>query len=93
MARFTIRVELHAATSADYSQLHERLARIGITDIIADDAGNRYKMPPGEYNYEGAATLEQVLASAQNSASQSNRKWAVFVTEALKRSWDGLPKI
>lgn len=93
MARFTIRVELHAATGADYTQLHERLARIGVTDIIADDAGNRYKMPPGEYNYEGTATIEQVLAAAQNSVSQSNRKWAVFVTEATNRRWDGLPKI
>lgn len=93
MAYFTIRVELHGATSADYTQLHENLARLGVTDIIADDAGTRYKMPPGEYNFQGNATIAQVLAAAQNAASQTNRKSAVFVSEATKRSWEGLPTV
>lgn len=93
MVYFTIRIELHGATGAGYTQLHKNLADIGLTDIIADDAGTRYRMPPGEYNYQGDVTIQQVLAAAQAAATKTNRKWAVFVSEATRRLWNGLPTI
>lgn len=91
MTLFTIRVELHAAIGADYTRLHEKLAQVGITDIITDDSGVRYKMPPGEYNYQGTATVNEVRAAVENAAKQTNRRWAVIVTEVARRTWNGLP--
>lgn len=91
MTLFTIRVELHAAIAADYKRLHEKLAEVGITDIITDDPGVRYKMPPGEYNYQGTATANEVRVAVENAANQTNRSWAVIVTEVASRTWNGLP--
>lgn len=90
MAYFTIRVELHGASAADYTLLHEQMGAMGFTDIIVGDNGIRYKMSPGEYNFEGTATIQQVIAAAETAASRTNRKWAVFVSEAVKRMWEGL---
>ncbi|MDO8072960.1 hypothetical protein O3299_15620 [Janthinobacterium sp. SUN176] len=91
MSNFTIRVELHGANGADYILLHEKMAQQGLTDIVVDDSGRRYKMSPGEYNFQGIATIEQVMTSARVATSQTNRNWAIMVSEASKRIWEGLP--
>ncbi|PIG29419.1 hypothetical protein CLU93_3727 [Janthinobacterium sp. 35] len=90
MAYFTTRVELHGASAADYTVLHEKMGAMGFTDIIVGDNGIRYKMSPGEYNFEGTATIEQVILAAKAAATHTKRNWAVFVSEAVKRSWEGL---
>ncbi|MCW0399675.1 hypothetical protein NB688_002756 [Xanthomonas sacchari] len=92
MARYTIRIELHGATWDDYVEMYKYLAAQGITDIITSDDGTRYKMPPAEYNYEGGATRDQVLASAKACAAKVVHSYAVLVTEAIARSWHSLAK-
>lgn len=93
MGLFTVRVELHGAGAADYTLLHEKMGAMGFTDIVANSEGVRYKMSPGEYNFEGAATIEQVGIAAKTAAIQTNKKWAIFISEAVKRSWEGLQTV
>lgn len=92
MASYTIRIELHDATWADYMEMYKHLAIQGITDIIISDDGVRYRMPPAEYNYEGKATSPQLLEMAKASAGKVVRSYAVLVTESGGRRWHGLSK-
>lgn len=93
MARFTVRVELHDATWQQYVELHEHMSAEGFTNQIASDDGARYELPPAEYNFEGNATKEQVLAKARTAAAKVVRAYAVLVTESLGRTWYGLKQI
>lgn len=90
MARFTVRVELHGASTLDYERLHLAMAQFGALRTITSDQGTRYALPTAEYNVESNVTSEQVLASAQVAAAQTGKASAIIVTEALKRSWFGL---
>jgi hypothetical protein len=89
MARFTVRVELHNADWDDYVSLHKKMAGQGLTDTI-DVTNGKVKMPPAEYNYEGNATKEDVLAKAKAAASSVVTSYAVLVTESAGRTWHGL---
>lgn len=93
MAMFSIRVELHGATGSDYNSLAEHLRQRGIVDVITDDNGLRYKLPPAEYNYVGNATLEQVFASVEGAAKLVGRAYAIIANEAVRRRWTGLPYV
>jgi hypothetical protein len=90
MSRFTIRVELHAATWQNYVDLARRLATHGIVDVIESNDGKRYKLPPAEYNYEGAATRDQILEVTRSCAASVVNSYGVLVTEAVGRAWQGL---
>ncbi|WP_426168568.1 hypothetical protein [Pseudoduganella sp. R-34] len=93
MAMFTIRVELHDATWTDYNNLATQLGRQGITDIIQADNGNRYKLPPAEYNYVGNATLDQVYNAVNKVASTLGKRFAVLANEVTSRTWTGLSRV
>lgn len=90
MAAYTIRVELHNATWQNYVDLADDLARFGIVDVIVSDDGKRYRMPPAEYTYAGAATQGQIYERAKASAAGVVQKYAVLVTESNGRRWCGL---
>lgn len=90
---FTIRVELHDATWRDYVDLANDLATKGITDVVTADDGSSYKMSPGEYSYVGVATIDAVYNAAVLSAAKTGRRYAVFVSEAVRRKWIGLPAV
>lgn len=92
MARFTIRVELHNATAKDYTTLATALAAKNITDVITADDGNKYKMPPAEYQCYGELTAVQVRDIAATAAQTTRKKHAILVTEATSRAWIGLDK-
>jgi hypothetical protein len=89
MARFTTRVELHDADWDDYVALYKQMARQGFTDTI-ELANGKLKMPPAEYNYDGSASKEDVLAKAKTAASAVVGSYAVLVTESSGRTWHGL---
>lgn len=93
MARFTVRVELHDADWKDYTKLHERMYAQGFNDEVSGGEGIRYKLPPAEYNFDGAADRDQILAKAKTAASGVVRKFAVLVTESAGRSWEGLERV
>lgn len=93
MALFTIRVELHNASWDQYTELYKHLSALGITDTIVGDDGVRYRMSPAEYNFEGNATCVQVRDAVDAAAAKVVRSYAVFVTEAVRRTWVGLKKV
>jgi hypothetical protein len=91
MKRFMIRVELHnARLAAQYEQLHTLLAQYGIVNEIVSDKGQRYRLPPAEYYYQGYHTHEQLLATAKQCAGVVDVANSVVVTESTVIAWDGL---
>lgn len=90
MTSFIIRVELHNATSKHYDDLAKNLAAIGVVDTIRGNDGRRFKLPPAEYHYEGAVTLQQVYNSVTSVASRVLSNNAVLVTESNGCMWTGL---
>jgi hypothetical protein len=86
----TIRVELHGATRAEYDNLAQDLSRNGIIDVITSDSGKLYKLSPGEYNYHGPATLDQVWSAAHNCAAFVGKPYAVTAAEVSRWKWIGL---
>lgn len=92
MARtFTTRVVLHNASWADYQVLYAEMAKRRFTDEIRADDGSVYKMPDGEYTSYGDITIEDVRSLAVAAAAVTGRGHAVFVTEAARTCWYGLP--
>jgi len=90
MASFTVRVELHYATEADYQTLHSAMERAGFSRFITSDDGIAYHLPLAEYNREGNLTRSQVLESAKAAANTTGKKYAVLVSETSGRTWIGL---
>lgn len=91
MASFTVRVELHQGSLVEYERLHLAMAKVGFLRSITSDDGTRYLLPTAEYNYEGIATVEQIVNMARGAVNMTGRAAGVLVTEALRRSWVGLP--
>jgi len=90
MNRFIIRVELHGAKSEHYSLLHKKLNAFAVTDVMMDDHGYGYKLPPGEYSYTGTAICKDVLVGVRRIASEVIVPNAVLVTEMNQAQWEGL---
>lgn len=90
MASFTVRVELHYATEADYQTLHSAMERAGFSRFITSDDGATYHLPLAEYNREGNLARSQVLASAKTAADTTRKTYAVLVSETVGRTWVGL---
>jgi len=86
MQRFTIRVVLFDADWPEYVTLYERLRALGIDDLIQCDSGRVFKLPPGEYNYTGVASAQQVHDWVKITADSVAFNH-VLVTEALNRVW------
>ena len=93
MKYFAIRVLLHRAGSTDYAALAQRLRTIGVVDVIRGEDGTWYRLPPGEYNYEGDATSAQAglgtsfMVDGECAATVLPEVRAVF--EAIAREFAG----
>ena len=90
MANFTVRVELHQATGADYDVLHAAMEQKGFSRFITGDNGQTYHMPWAEYNGSGNLTSVQVRDIARTAADDTGKSNAVLVTESTTRAWIGL---
>lgn len=90
MANFTVRVELHQATYADYELLHAAMEGQGFSRFITSDQGTTYRMPWAEYNGSGNLSSTQVRDIARTAANTTGKDNAVLVTEAQSRAWIGL---
>jgi photosystem II stability/assembly factor-like uncharacterized protein len=93
MAKFTIRVELHAASYSDYETLHAAMQRRGFSRHITSDDGKTYQLPTAEYDRAGQLNRQQVLDSAKVAAGETGRAFAVLVTESDGRTWAGLQEV
>lgn len=95
VVNFSIRVVMRGATWAQYTQLANNLAKVGIVDEITADNGVRYKLPDAEYVFAGAANLtaEHVRAHVQAEVNKITVNSAVYVTQGTSRAWSGLPVV
>jgi hypothetical protein len=93
MATFTVRVELHDATSKDYDKLHNEMEREGFSRTVTADSGTEYWLPSAEYDRTGNLTRDEVRDSADRAAKKTGKKHAVLVTESEGRCWRGLKKV
>jgi hypothetical protein len=92
--RSMVRVELHRAKGAEtYHALYEQLATFGITNEITATDGRRFRLPPAEYYYDGAATRDEVLRIARQCANAVDQSNAVVVTESNGVTWEGLQEL
>jgi len=92
MSQFTVRVELHQASSADYENLHERMASHGfnreISGVDASGIGGVWILPTAEYDYsDDAQSAEQVRNLAKTIADSVKTGAWILVTEVKTRSW------
>lgn len=92
MTDFSIRVELHDATQAHYTALHQRLAAVGVVDVIVSGQGDKYKLPPAEYVVSSSWSVEAVLDAVHEIAANVRSNPAVFVTTSNGRMWKGLAR-
>lgn len=91
MSLYTIRVELHNATSqSDYQNLHQNMQKKGFSTTIKADNGALYHLPTAEYNIEGNYSISQVQQAACDAAKMVGKKYTVLVTKGISRSWFGL---
>ena len=90
MAQFTVRVELHQATLADYDVLHSAMATQGFSRLIVADDGRTYHLPWAEYNGSGNFSSTQVRDIARAAANATGKSNAILVTESNTRAWVGL---
>jgi len=86
MTSFTTRVELHAATTKDYEELHAAMVRGGFSRTIATAEG-RWKLPTAEYRLTANLTAVEVRDKAYAIASTIRPKPWVFVTEGDTAAW------
>jgi hypothetical protein len=93
MAQFSVRVELHAASYADYEKLHASMERRGFSRLIKSDAGKTYHLPTAEYDGGGDVTCQQVLEFAKAAAAETGKSFEVFVTESAARLWFGMKEV
>lgn len=90
MTMCMIRVELHGASWADYTNLAAYLKNYGIVDVIEGSDRQRYKLPPAEYHYDGPKTLEQVYADTVTCTTMVGRTHAIVASEITRCKWVGL---
>jgi hypothetical protein len=93
MSTFLVRVELHDARDDHYAQLHAAMKAEGFRGSIKDGAGEKYRLPPGEYRRKGSFTLEEVLEQASLAAETTGRDFAVLATVVKRQAWHGLEKV
>ncbi|WP_258086954.1 DUF2622 domain-containing protein [Xenorhabdus bovienii] len=93
MADFTVRIELHNATSSDYETLYDKMKTKGFRKTTLGERGN-YELPSAEYDYSSdTRNCGDVRDLAYDVAKSVKKDPSVLVTEAKNRSWIGLKKI
>ncbi|WP_241609242.1 DUF2622 domain-containing protein [Rosenbergiella australiborealis] len=93
MADFTVRVELHDATSQDYENLHQVMTSSGFQRSIISTEGIRYNLPEAEYDFSSESLgLESVLDKAIALVNSITNNRSIFITQSKGRMWVGLKK-
>jgi hypothetical protein len=92
MSRFTVRVELHAATEGDYQHLHAAMTSKGFSRTIEGSNRTRYHLPTAEYDYNSSESSSQVCDRAYAIACEVKANPSVLVTQG-DAAWKGLPTV
>ncbi|MBL8555077.1 MAG: type V toxin-antitoxin system endoribonuclease antitoxin GhoS [Phenylobacterium sp.] len=93
MTNFTVRVELHGATSGQYEQLHEAMEAKGFVRWVKNGNGEKDQLPTAEYNMQDTGlTRDQVHARARGAADsvKPSPHPSILTTESAGRTWSGL---
>jgi hypothetical protein len=91
MARYTVRVELHNATTwQDYDTLHTAMGKEGFSRTIVGSDGVTYELPTAEYVITGTLTSQQVLDRAKRAAAVTGKSSSILVSEVVNWMWLGL---
>jgi len=88
--KYTIRIELLEASADDQAALAKALRREGFEHTVPGNDGTRYRLPPGEYNYDAKATPNDAMDAAKRAAGSTGREFRVLVTEVAGRAWHNL---
>ena len=90
MAKYLVRVELHAATWDDYEVLHAEMADRGFSREVTGGDGRTFQLPTAEYVIRTDAELESVRALAAQGAQTTGKKFGIIVAEYSRSAWVGL---
>ncbi|MBD2814238.1 type V toxin-antitoxin system endoribonuclease antitoxin GhoS [Xenorhabdus sp. Flor] len=91
MANFTVRVELHNASSSDYENLHEKMERAGFERSITTENGTVYHLPDAEYSISSDKSTDEIRDLAHDTAKKVKSNPAILVTKSNgTRRWSGL---
>jgi hypothetical protein len=93
MAMFTVRVELFKASEPKYEALHTAMEKAGFSCTVKAGDGKVYHLPTAEYSLIGKSKVSEVLALAKKAAATTRKTFAIFVSEAVRRRWIGLPVV
>lgn len=89
--RFTVRVLLRDAESAEYDTLHLKMAEEGFSKFVKGASGTDYALPEAEYNLIGEFSAGDVLRRAKRAAKSTGRSFEVLVSPCEEpRLWSGL---
>jgi hypothetical protein len=69
------------------------MERQGFSRTIRADDGTVYHLPTAEYDFNGYITANDVLERAKSAAASVKSSYAAIVSEAVRRTWYGLPII
>lgn len=90
MPNFLVRVELHGASSTDYTTLHSTMINAGFSRRIHGDDGRNYQLPTAEYLINTSQTIEQVRDRAYTAANIVRANPAVLAVKFDQAAWQGL---
>lgn len=85
-----LRIELIDADDSANAALATALHREGFEHSVAGRDGQRYRLPSGEFSYDGKATVHDVLEAAQRAANTTGKKYRAVATEVAGQVWAGL---
>ena len=90
MTEYIARVELHAASFANYEFLYLQMAQRGFTRTVAGANHTVYQLPTGTYFIASDIPLQEVLNRAVAAADTTLKSSAVVVAEWREAMWQGL---
>ena len=87
VAQYFVRVVLHGATAADYSDLHAEMAKVGGDRTIRGDSGTVYDLPDAEYVLHNTLEVEAVRDAIVAIAAGIRSDPSVLVIEVIRSAW------
>jgi hypothetical protein len=94
MPDYTVRVELHGATHAEYDQLHQAMRTAGFYTAIGGENGQGFRLPTAEYVVDASplsVTEIRDLVLKIATLVKPMPPPLVLATQSLVRAWQLRP--